>query len=165
MNACAHCHRPLTDPVSRKRGLGPECWTDILQQVHRAQSEDRLPLGPFAGDVILIRVDGRTYANLPRLVRHPLNTLSRVEWVWGRRGYGAVETALNILSQFLLPYEVRTVGLLPDPQADILAGPFAARFIERAPHAGCIILQRDILKWLRGQILPETSIRTFGVLA
>lgn len=29
LGVCAKCHRDLTDPVSRERGIGPECWKAV----------------------------------------------------------------------------------------------------------------------------------------
>lgn len=33
---CACCRKLLTDPESRARGIGPECWEDIVQAIERA---------------------------------------------------------------------------------------------------------------------------------
>ena len=30
---CALCRRGLTDPASQARGIGPECWEDVLRAV------------------------------------------------------------------------------------------------------------------------------------
>jgi len=166
MTSCAICRHPLADTISRKRRVGPECWERLLDKVAHAQATYRAPLGPFAGDVILVRSGGLPYANVLFRFR-PLNCADYDgPQTWGHYGLGTLCLALNILSQFLSPYFVRPpVGWLPDPQADVLAGPFAGKFLINAPAAGCIILQRDILAWLRREILPDTAIHTFGVLA
>lgn len=165
MNACALCHRPLTDTASRKRGFGPDCWSAVLEKVTRAQGEGRLPLGPFSGDVILVRVDGRTYANIPNAFRHRHNVYHPGEAAWGYSGFGPQDLALNILSQFLQPARADEGDEAPHPESMRLCQAFMKRFLSRAPHAGCIILQRDILKWLRDQDVPESEIHTYGVLA
>jgi hypothetical protein len=164
MNACAICRRPLSDAASRRRGLGPECWTSILEKVHQSQSREA-PLGPFVGNVILVRVDGKPYANVPFRFK-PLHCEDHAEAMsWGFPNMAATTLALNILSQFLPPYHVDKVGDLPSPEADVLAPHFAERFLFSAPYAGCIILQRDILRWLGAMDVPAAGIRTFGVLA
>lgn len=33
MHACRHCGRPLTDPVSIERGVGPECAAQMKEAV------------------------------------------------------------------------------------------------------------------------------------
>lgn len=165
MNACAYCRRPLTDPVSRKRGLGPECWTAVLEKVQRAQADDRAPLGAFSGDVILVRVNGRTYANVPFRFK-PLHCSDyEGKMDWGAPNIGGLTLALNILSEFFPSYFVDKVGELPAPEADVLAHDFAERFLFNAPYSGRIILQREILQWLEGEDVPRGGIRTFGVLA
>ena len=89
-----------------------------------------------------------------------------MEWVWGHKGPGIIDAAVNILSQFLPPIPPDdSYTTQPHPEALICADGFAARFLCRAPHAGCIILQRDILTWLSLQNVPASEIRTFGVLA
>lgn len=164
MNACAICHRPLSDAASRGRGPGPGCWTSILDKVHRNQTRET-PLGPFAGNVILVRVDGKPYANVPYRFK-PLHCEEHAEGMsWGSANVSATTLALNILSQFLPPYHVDKVGDLPSPEADVLAPYFAMQFLVSASCAGCIILQRDILTWLSAQGVPAAEIRTFGVLA
>lgn len=45
---CANCGRPLVDPVSIERGIGPDCWPRIDPQWRRSIAEritaqDRLP--------------------------------------------------------------------------------------------------------------------------
>ncbi|MHC1791826.1 DUF6011 domain-containing protein [Solidesulfovibrio sp.] len=165
MNACAICHRPLTDKASRERGVGPDCWVSVLGKVTRDQGKKLPVLGAFAGNVILVRVDGRPYTNISTQFT-PLECSDFSGLLsWGVLNAGALTLALNILSKFLLPSKVKKVGLIPDPQADVLAPYFAKQFLEPAPYAGAIIMQHDILKWLRGEVLPGTEILTYGVLA
>ncbi len=32
MITCTHCGKPLTDPISIQRGIGPDCWRNRLDQ-------------------------------------------------------------------------------------------------------------------------------------
>ena len=36
---CRKCGRRLTDPESRARGFGPECWEEITLMIRRAREE------------------------------------------------------------------------------------------------------------------------------
>ena len=48
---CRKCGRKLTDPISRKRGFGPECWAEIasLAEAVTASAEDE----PLPGQINL----------------------------------------------------------------------------------------------------------------
>ena len=42
---CRKCGRKLTDPISRERGFGPECWGEITSRAEAlAASEEDEPL-------------------------------------------------------------------------------------------------------------------------
>lgn len=159
MNACALCHRPLTDPASKRRGLGLECWTSVLLKVQRAQADGLEPFGPFFGDILLVRACGRAYANIERL-------FNPRAWSWGLRKEDHTDTALAILSQFLAPIPAgKNYTGQPHPSATKLAEEFSGRFLSQMPYPGGIILQRSILAWLMRHDIPLDEIRTYGVLA
>jgi hypothetical protein len=38
-HSCALCKKVLTDPISVKRGIGPECWDRVMRAVERRKIE------------------------------------------------------------------------------------------------------------------------------
>jgi hypothetical protein len=43
---CANCGRPLTDPLSADRGIGPDCWPRIDPAAIECRSSQQLSLDP-----------------------------------------------------------------------------------------------------------------------
>lgn len=101
VNVCRSCHRPLTDPASRERGLGPVCAHKNMLALARESGEVPLerPLRePFAGETVRLfwLPDGTVGMNLPRaVIQH-----SPTGWQVGYGGSGPADLALNILAAF-----------------------------------------------------------------
>lgn len=97
---CRRCKRPLKDPVSVARGMGPTCAAKDAGQLSLMPEDPdvvMLPLcDPHVGDVV-VRRDGATkYMNISQtLVYHSPTGLE-----WGYAGSGPGDFALNILYHF-----------------------------------------------------------------
>lgn len=152
--ACTICKRPLKDPRSLERGMGPVC-ARRRGTPFRAEPDDealektrKLIDGLFGlveesyaffipehvPDVILRRDGaGNALANIPhKLVYH-----SPTGFEFGYGGSGPADLALNILAQ-----------VLPLRQAWILHQEFKWRFIAAAPREGGTIRGTAIKAWL-----------------
>nr|PZM89394.1 MAG: hypothetical protein DIU77_19195 [Thermocrispum agreste] len=81
---CQRCGRPLKDPTSRARGIGPVC-------LRRMRPEPRDPQG--LGVQVAVTVNGRP---LGHVVRH-----SPTGFEWGYDGSGPADLALSILTDYL----------------------------------------------------------------
>lgn len=102
---CLNCGRPLTDPDSVKRGIGPECWAKLGGSRLTAKAEDQrsssdvlIPLDWETMDIVLKRrPNGLIETNVPHV--HVHHSPSGFEWGYG--GSGPSDLALNILALFL----------------------------------------------------------------
>jgi hypothetical protein len=132
MTVCSRCHRPLKDPASIERGMGPVCWK--LAWAEAVAAEDSTEL-PFEGNVVLKRLpDGRVATNVERLViRH-----SPSGFEWGYGGSGPADLALNILLMFT-----------DADTADRLYQDFKWQFVAKLPPEGGVIKGDDIRAWIR----------------
>ena len=63
---CYLCGRGLTDEQSRRRGVGPECWGDVLRAVERLASGSQV-VGRFRCDGGGLAVGDPCYLSDPRL--------------------------------------------------------------------------------------------------
>ena len=48
---CKKCGKRLTDPESRLRGYGPECWEELVAKIRASASEDEEK--PIPGQISL----------------------------------------------------------------------------------------------------------------
>lgn len=92
--ACRRCHRPLTDPVSQRIGLGPVCRT--LNPAGPAQTDDIcdhfITDPPLAEKLVLRRIGNEVWTNVPHYaVKH-----SPAGFEWGYGGSGPADLALNL---------------------------------------------------------------------
>ncbi len=136
--ACMLCKRPLSDPESVDRGLGPVCWAKVQAEAERAEDEARewQCLLPFEGNVVLKRENGRVLTNVPHtIVRH-----SPTGFAWGYGGSGPADLALNILLLYT-----------DEEAADRLYQRFKWEFVSRVPPEGGVIKGETIRAWLEEQ--------------
>lgn len=92
--ACGNCGQPLTDPISIRRGIGPDCWARMI--VRMEADKDCVKL-PFHGDLVVKRDrNGVKYICIPHMVEYHSSTGME----WGYSGSGPAELALNTLFFF-----------------------------------------------------------------
>jgi hypothetical protein len=135
MERCSICHRPLTDPVSIQRGIGPICFgrnkTDFLQ---KEGSETIKNLSPVEYGLICKRENGRAVTN----ISHNLVLHSPTGLEFGYAGSGPAELALNTLLQFT------------DKETALkLHQDFKFQFIANMPEMGGTISADEIKKFIK----------------
>jgi hypothetical protein len=154
---CRRCKRPLRDPVSIARGLGPLCagLAGAASGNEAGQRQDLEPLaGPERHDVEIRRLaDGTVTANIPHSVIHH----SPTGWEIGYAGSGPADLALAILNAFLPPPRtsakdsgelVRCYRGVCSPEAWRLHQQFKCDFLVGMPKAGGTITRETIERWL-----------------
>jgi hypothetical protein len=133
---CSICGRPLRDPSSLARGIGPVCAASRYPEEGPGLFDEKVGhevMGVFDGTVRLCRHDGRPVVNLEQaLVLH-----SPTGFEWGYGGSGPADLALNILLRF--------VGR---ERAEELHQAFKWRFIAPLPEEGGIITREAIEEWI-----------------
>jgi len=142
---CAICHKPLSDPESLARGLGPICAQTHADQPGLFDAQvGHIVEGEFSGDIILRRSDDdRPIVNLAQtVVNH-----SPTGFEWGYGGSGPADLALNILLRFL-----------PSGAADLLHQEFKRAFLVPMPDEGGTIKRQAILDWISAQSKPDVSL-------
>lgn len=137
---CVLCNKPITDPKSLERGVGPDCWEQMKADLtkHLGQFGDRY-CGKFDGEVMLMRgIDGAPMTN----IAHKLLMHSPSGYEWGFNGKGPADLALNILLQFA--------------RADVairLHQQFKQDFLVKLPKDGGKINGLAITKWVEGKTM------------
>ncbi|HEY8414370.1 MAG TPA: DUF6166 domain-containing protein [Thermaerobacter sp.] len=149
---CSRCGRPLKDPVSIQRGMGPICAGRA--QADRAMRE--------AQPGVVVTVNGRP---LQHVVRH-----SPTGMEWGYSGSGPADLALSILTDYLsrAGREVRAKDLpeaipgrkLRERLADMLHQSFKSDVVAQLPHQGWRLTGEEVAAWLvrAGVIVPAMPV-------
>lgn len=154
---CRRCNRPLRDPVSIARGLGPLC-ASLVGRDTGGGAEERQELellaGPHRHDVEIRRLaDGSVTANVPLSVIHH----SPTGWEIGYAGSGPADLALAILNAFLPPARqrdgesdelVRCYRGACSREAWRLHQQFKCDFLACMPKGGGTITRETIERWL-----------------
>lgn len=103
MTVCLECKRPLTDPVSIERRMGPVCYGKVSAEEEKGEgSRDRiakLPRNPETKDVVCSRSINDEFDvkfNIP----HSLIIHSPTGMEFGYSGSGPADYAANILYWF-----------------------------------------------------------------
>jgi hypothetical protein len=138
MKNCILCNKPLTEPESVARGIGPDCWEKLQSDVwqHTHSFADRY-CGTLSEEVILKR--GKDDAPLSN-VTHKVFLHATKGYEWGNNSAGAADLALNILWHFAKP----AVALQ-------WYQTFKHDFLLTMPHEGSIIKGQEIRNWIRGK--------------
>ncbi len=137
---CVLCNKPITDPQSMERGVGPDCWEQLRADLEKNTGRfvDRY-CGKFDGDVVLMRgTDGAPMSNIP----HKVLMHSPTGYEWGFNGKGPADLALNILLQFA--------------RADVAIRwhqQFKHDFLVKLPKEGGKLSGKLVRKWLEGKTL------------
>jgi hypothetical protein len=133
---CSICGRPLREPASLARGIGPVCAAARFPEEGPSLFDEKVGhevRGVFDGTVRLCRHEGRPVVNLEQtLVLH-----SPTGFEWGYAGSGPADLALNILLRFV-----------DRPRAEELHQAFKERFLAPLPEAGGIIARELIEEWI-----------------
>lgn len=148
---CAICGRLLTNPESRKRGIGPDCYAKALTlQAERVGEQDKcdLPWDDEAEDVTCRRDEDNPYSLHFNIPMYDWET-KRSGYEWGYLGTGPSAFALNILLHFGVP---REAALLGGRYHD-----FKAAFVAALPKEGGTIPGSAIRAWIRANIPPHTA--------
>lgn len=141
---CYVCDKPLTDPLSISRGLGPECFGKITEKLQEVQDIDETTYVPpmSNGDIILLE---RNTCTGPRhtvgigaryISRHSPTGLR-----WGYAGSGPSDLALNVLIHVTGDYAF----------ADRHYQDFKAEFIARMQPEGGILERVIIDEWVKAR--------------
>lgn len=172
---CKRCHRPLTDPVSVRTGIGPECRTRMGRNSNseicvRDEFSDITDNSiPFSRAIVLNRQsrpgrtlfedtldDGVCVTNVPHLVvQH-----SPDGFEFGYGGSGPADLALNACQLYLnmTGYTGQQIDCYDGKcwaLAYALHQGFKSQFIASAPKAGRIIPFADIDAWFKSEMTPE----------
>jgi hypothetical protein len=132
------CHRPLSNPESVKRGIGPVCAGRVARY---SSSDDKREdfiadrVEGFLDDRVVLRrdPDGTVVTNVPhRNVYH-----SPCGYEWGYGGSGPADLALNIL-----------MAILPENEAWNLHQDFKWKFVAPMPREGGTIHVSVIREWI-----------------
>lgn len=139
---CSVCKRPLSDPESIRRGIGPVCGGRQAGDGEKTQSESpdaTAKLAPLpGGDVVCSWApDGSRSFNVP----HVLILHSPTGMAWGYSGSGPADFALNILFHF-----THNRVFAERHHQD-----FKAEFIVGLPRGGGVILGNAIRIWIELQ--------------
>lgn len=130
---CNECGRPLSDPVSIQRGIGPICFGNSL---YEPLEPGQLPLLPFSGDFVCVRTPEGARFNIPQIhVRH-----SPTGMEFGYGGSGPADFALNILCHFMTVEEAGEWGLYQEFKHEVVARIDQER--------GGVIRREDVLDWI-----------------
>jgi len=141
MATCLRCKKVLTDPVSIKRGYGPECWGKSLTEGGQAELiTDQyydIPFDVATCDVICKRVgEWEKHFNISQThIKH-----SPTGMEWGYSGSGPADFALNILCRFTSAKEAATCYQ-----------EFKALYVAALPKEGGIIEGDKIRSFLRSK--------------
>ena len=147
MPSCSVCHRPLKDPASIRRGMGPVCAARFT-----ADADER-------SHGVSVTVDGRP---LPHIVRH-----SPTGFEWGYGGSGPADLALSILADYLGEQEavrryIRPMGWVTEnePLTCRLYQQFKWAFVARFDRQSWRLTGAEIAAWLRAQGVeaPERDV-------
>lgn len=133
MVTCIRCKRPLSDPESIKRGIGPMCYSKIKAEEEKEQQQEIFI--PFNGDIICKRLEEGLVFNIPhRYIKH-----SPTGMEWGYGGSGPADFALNALTMYIGREKAEENGLYQEFKRD---------FIAKLPYEGGIIKYEDVMNWL-----------------
>jgi Family of unknown function (DUF6011) len=132
---CIVCNKPLIDPESIVRCIGPDCWERLQADVGKnlTNFKDRY-CGTLTDNVILMR--GNDKAALTN-VTHKIFMHSPQGYEWGNMGKGAADLALNILFHFGTP----EIAIRWHQN-------FKHDFLATMPYEGGIIEGKNIKKWI-----------------
>ena len=161
---CGICGRPLSNPVSMTRGIGPICARKHVNQEETQVGEfsDGYIDHPYWDKIILQRdagrmEGGRVFTNVPHLVTH--HSPSGFEFGYG--GSGPADLALNIMelaARDVLDADQSVVELWgPDGsfqqrcsrEAWVLHQDFKWEFIAGLPEEGGEIPWQQIVEWVQ----------------
>ena len=162
---CTICGKPLTDEVSRKRGIGPDCWAKLEDgsrrgRAHYGQHHD-LDWDMERRDVICRRDDDQSmHFNLP--LRHVHHSPSG--WEWGYEGSGPSDFAHNIIAAFedefweVTPSERVMVwdGSLVHPGVWVHYQAYKRQVVAGIPREGGVLTGDSIREWIRRNV-PATA--------
>lgn len=166
--SCLRCKRPLSDPASVLRMLGPICQAKLAaERGWDKPSSDKvdIPFDPVTGDVICQRhPDGTRSFNIPQVYAHH----SPTGFEWGYAGSGPADYALNIVRVFIdikaLPPELQEPvalwkeGTIPSGIWD-LHQYFKFSFVASLPYDGGTIKGSEIRAWLLSKGIPAGAIK------
>ncbi len=145
---CLICHRPLSDPESVRRGIGPICFARKIDDDLNHGPPDASPAlrwDPETGDVICER-DPDDFTKKRFNIAHVLVKHSPTGMEWGYGGSGPADFALNILYAFT------------DAEfAQRHYQAFKATFVASLPEAGGTIAGSAIRWWIEVQKLDDRS--------
>ena len=147
MPVCTRCHKPLRDPASIARGMGPVCAARTA-----AEAAERT-------HGLVVTVNGRP---LRHVVRH-----SPTGFEWGYGGSGPADLALSILADYLGERQavrrfIRPMGWMTEsePLTCRLYQQFKWHFVSRFDHQSWRLTGAEIAAWLRSQGVdaPERDV-------
>lgn len=158
---CSNCKKPLKDPTSVARGMGPVCWARLKPDLDLAgdwgQEEDHFLGGhPFTecGLVCLREDDWDTKVNVHQALVH--HSPTGLEWGYG--GSGPADLALNVVQLVLEDqgWNGPLVELYGDRPAFQMAWglhqDFKWAFISGLPREGGQIPMKVMVDWVREEV-------------
>ena len=149
---CDICNRPLSDPDSVMRGIGPICYGKHVVAFSENAERDYVAF-PMSKGVLLDNSTGDQRTNVPHLVTHH----SPDGFSWGYLGSGPADLALNILEYYLtdMGYEGRRTKCFEGDCWELawkLHHPFKEEFLStpKGPDMDscCSIPAAIIKKWI-----------------
>ncbi len=100
---CSICNRPLSDPKSVERGIGPICWQKILSKMKQPENSNQHLIPGFDGDVICKRGEGWNIStNVPQIkvaIRQAIISSCKKVFRKGKQFYSFPTTTLSKIVQ------------------------------------------------------------------
>lgn len=145
--SCRVCHRPLTDPASVQRGIGPVCAGKGVEGPDLFERETVLPDDPDY--FVFERRENGVAVSIPRA--HVHHSPTGFEWNYG--GSGPADLALNIMA-YMLPRQDGDEGMklwdgsVISTTAARLYQKFKWAFIAPLPEEGGKIGKQLVRDWI-----------------
>jgi hypothetical protein len=163
MITCQRCNRPLHDPQSVRRGLGPVCYVKEFGADEAAGEPVLEPVTqPYSGEVVRVWRDGDPEAPGPCEASVPWSVIwhSPDGFNCGYGGSGPADLALNILNAFVPPGTdghdpVRCHRGFASQTAADLHQAFKRDFIAGMDPAGGTIRADMIRDWIERNRIPD----------
>lgn len=156
---CRICHRPLSNPDSIARGIGPVCAAK--QRAKEQETQDMPEFSdhhidePIENGFVFRRVgEHEIYTNVPHIVAHH----SPQGYEWGYAGSGPSDLALNIVELVLrkINYQGATTNKVWDKSTIFVKSlelhqEFKFHFITPMAREGGVLPYETVETWVRVQ--------------
>ena len=162
---CQRCHRPLSNPKSTHRGIGPICYGKHRKDTVMNTNDitDRYLDIDLAEGIHLHRDEHGVATNVPHLVVHH----SPTGFEWGYGGSGPADLALNIVEAILhrIGYDGARMQCYDGDCFKLswrLHQDLKWQFIGPMPRAGGVIPYDTLFSWIRFRFPYDKALLARG---